>query len=156
MNDAAPHLVASRQVARPRVLLAEDDDDMRSLVADCLREDGCDVVEASDGGRMLVRLARAYSSPDAANPYELVVADIRMPVCTGLQILESLRRASWRTPAILMTAFGDEQTRAHADALGAVIFLKPFDLDDLRTAALHLIARAKDSASSEGPWRLRH
>jgi DNA-binding response OmpR family regulator len=98
---------------------------------------------------MLVRLARAYLSGDAY--FDLLVSDIRMPVCSGLQILESLRLARWPMPAILMTAFGDEQTRARAEGLGAVIFMKPFDMDDLRTAVLNLIAPASDGLKESGP-----
>jgi DNA-binding response OmpR family regulator len=120
-----------------RILLAEDDDEMRALLASALRTDGYEVVEARDGGRMLVGLARAYNG-DAA-PYDLLVSDIRMPICSGLQIVEQLRLARLQIPAILMTAFGDAQTSARARGLGAVIFMKPFDVDDLRTAVLHLM-----------------
>jgi DNA-binding response OmpR family regulator len=62
-----------------------------------------------------------------------------MPIASGLSVLESLRKANWRTPVILMTAFGDDATRARAEALGAVLFDKPFDVDDLRTIALNLV-----------------
>jgi DNA-binding response OmpR family regulator len=134
---------------RPRILLAEDDDDMRSLVAAALREDGHDVVEVGDGGRLLVCLARAYGAETVG--YDLLVSDVRMPVCTGLQILESLRLARWPTPVILMTAFGDEQTRAQAEGLGAVMFMKPFDMDDLRTAVLNLLRVEADPRTVRHP-----
>jgi DNA-binding response OmpR family regulator len=127
----------------PHILVAEDDDEMRSLVAGALRDDGHDVTEAGDGGRMLVRLARAYGG---ATPYDLLVSDVRMPVCSGLQILESLRLARWHTPFILMTAFGDEQTRARAESLGATVFMKPFDMDDLRAAVLRLLGTRRAHA----------
>ena len=121
-----------------RVLLAEDDDDMRELVADALRRDGYEVVAVPDGGRLLVSIGRSYASGRAHQDYDLIVADIRMPVCDGLQILEELRKAAWPTPTILMTSYDDASTRARADALGAVLFSKPFDTDDLRTAARNL------------------
>ena len=63
-----------------------------------------------------------------------------MPVCSGLQILEALRQAHWRTPVILMTAFGDEATRKRAAALAAVLFDKPFELDDLRATVKTMLA----------------
>ncbi len=132
---------------RPRILLAEDDDDMRSLVAAALRDDGHEVVEAGDGGRLLVHLARAYGAKTMS--YDLLVSDVKMPVCSGLQILESLRLARWPTPVILMTAFGDEQTRARAEGLGAVMFMKPFDMDDLRTAVLNLLGSQTSPALPE-------
>lgn len=128
--------------ARPQILIAEDDDEMRSLVAGALREEGYDVTEAKDGGRMLVRLARAYGA--SATHYDLLVSDVRMPVCSGLQILESLRLARWPTPFILMTAFGDDQTRARAETLGATVLMKPFDLDDLRATVLSLLESRAD------------
>jgi DNA-binding response OmpR family regulator len=129
----------ARNGAAPRILLAEDDTEMRSLVGSALRLDGYDVVEASDGGRMLVHLASAYGGGEPRATYDLLISDIRMPVCSGLQILESLRLAHWKTPAILMTAFGDDKTRSRALDLGAILFAKPFDVDDLRTAVMHLV-----------------
>ena len=62
-----------------------------------------------------------------------------MPICSGLQILSALRDAHWRTPVILMTAFGDEATCKQAESLSAMLFDKPFDLDDLRTAVANLL-----------------
>jgi CheY-like chemotaxis protein len=124
-----------------RVLLAEDDEEMRCLVADALRGDGYDVVELADGGRLLVDIATRLKSGADGEFLDLIVSDIRMPVCTGLQILSALRDAHWQTPVILMTAFGDEATRRHAESLSAVLFDKPFDLDDLRTAVANLLPR---------------
>ena len=135
-----------------RVLVAEDDVEMRRVVADALRDDGYDVVELSDGGRLLVDIATRIEDEEAAGEsVDLIVSDIRMPICTGLQILEVLRQSHWHTPVILMTAFGDDATRKHAEGLMAVLFDKPFDLDDLRTAIAHLLRRDRAEASSPFP-----
>jgi DNA-binding response OmpR family regulator len=122
----------------PRVLVAEDDDDMRCLIVEALAKDGYDIAEVADGGRLLVALAHeiARDRDDA-----LVVSDIRMPVCTGLEIVEQMRAAQWKMPVVLMTAFGDPKTRERATMLGAVLFDKPFDVDDLRTAVASLLRR---------------
>jgi DNA-binding NtrC family response regulator len=65
----------------------------------------------------------------------LIISDVRMPGVSGLDVLATLRREDWSTPVILMTAFGDLETRAEARRLGAkALFDKPFDVDDLRTA----------------------
>ncbi len=126
--------------ARPfRVLLAEDDAEMRGVVAEALRGDGHDVIELSDGGRLLVDIARRLQAGRTEDSIDLLLSDIRMPVCTGLQILAALRDAHWHIPVILMTAFGDEATRKHAETLQAVLFDKPFDMDDLRTAVANLL-----------------
>ncbi len=125
-----------------RVLVAEDDAEMRRVVADTLRDDGYDVVELPDGGRLLVNVAARMKAGDHSEvAVDLIISDIRMPICTGLQILEVLRQAHWHTPVILMTAFGDKATRKQAEDLNAVLFDKPFDLDDLRTAVINLLPR---------------
>jgi len=126
------------QVAR-RVLLAEDDGEMRALVARALRLDGYEVIEVNDGGRTLVRLASFYAPAHQREAFDLLISDIRMPVCSGLQILESLRLAHWKMPAILMTAFPDDRVERQAMGLGAILFSKPFDVDDLRVAVMRLL-----------------
>lgn len=118
---------------------------MRELVATALCRDGYDVSEVPDGGRLLTRIAGTYLTGPAELAYDLVISDIRMPVCDGLKMLEGLRKAEWSTPVILMTAFGDASTHSRAEALGAALFDKPFDIDDLRTAVLNLVPIAYPS-----------
>ena len=96
---------------RLRKLVADDDIDMCRLVAEALRKDDYEVFEESDGGRVLVRIGAIYTFGSTADPFDLIVSDIRMPVCSGLDILKDLRNAHWMTPIILMTAFGDDETR---------------------------------------------
>jgi len=110
----------------PRIVLAEDDADQRTLVSSALRERGYDVVEEPDGGRLLVRVASLYE-PNAI-AIDLIISDVRMPVCTGLDILTGIRSARWATPVILMTAFANDVVRSRARRLGAVILDKPFPL----------------------------
>ncbi|HEX4448279.1 MAG TPA: response regulator [Polyangiaceae bacterium] len=129
---------AVHQVSR-RILLAEDDGEMRALVARALRLDGYEVIEVDDGGRTLIRLASFYAPAHQREAFDLLISDIRMPVCSGLQILERLRLAHWKMPAILMTASGDERMERQAMGLGAVLFSKPFDVDDLRVAVMRLL-----------------
>ena len=126
-----------------RVIVAEDDPEMRRLVVEALRKDGHQVTEATDGGRLLVTLAHQRVDRDGVDLADLVVSDVRMPVVSGMQILEQLRAAHWRVPVILMTAFGDDATRGRARSLGAVLFDKPFDIDDLRTAVACLLQRER-------------
>lgn len=74
-------------VSPARILLAEDDRDLRAKIAAALRADGHEVVEANDGGRLLVRIGTAYATRQPREGYDLVISDVRMPVCSGLQIL---------------------------------------------------------------------
>jgi two-component system response regulator (stage 0 sporulation protein F) len=118
---------------RPRVLVADDDDDLRALVVPALRSDGYDLIEARDGAA-LVEIMTKSTPPDA------VVTDICMPGASGLSILDELRKAGCMTPIVVITAYGGEHTRALAERLGAnATFQKPFDIDDLRTVVMHLL-----------------
>jgi DNA-binding response OmpR family regulator len=136
-----PHRLTSsrlRDLSRaPRVVVADDDEDFRGLVAEALRDDGYDVVEESDGGRLLVRITATYTS--GATPIDLIISDVCMPVCSGIEILKGLRKANWSTPVILMTGFGDGDIRASAAYLGAVLFEKPFDAAALRSRVKELL-----------------
>ena len=124
----------------PCIVLADDNHELRSLLAAALRRDDYDVVEARDGSELLTRLATQHLRTEVDHPIDLVIADIRMPGCTGLEVLDGLRLSDWATPFILMTSFGDPETHAEGHRLGAAaVFDKPFDLDDLRTIVRNLI-----------------
>jgi CheY-like chemotaxis protein len=117
-------------------LVADDDDDMRLLVAEALRADGYHVVEARDGAELVEHLRTAIDDP-TLRP-DVVVTDVLMPRLSGLGVLGALRRATWNVPVIVITAMADDSVRAVARRLGAVAVLKkPFDIDDLRTAVLN-------------------
>jgi DNA-binding response OmpR family regulator len=135
-------MVEASTISRPRVLVADDDAEMRRLVAETLRKDDYEVVEESDGGRLLVRIAAIYTFERTVDPFDLIVSDIRMPVCSGLDILNGLRDAHWKTPVILMTAFGDDETRRRAESLGALLFDKPFQMKTLRLVVQSLLERS--------------
>ena len=120
-------------MGHPRILVADDDQAMRELVACALRQDGYSVDEARTGGELLERLAD--DTLGFAPPVSLIVSDYRMPIANGLTVANGLGRAGCRTPMILMTAFADSQLHADAKRLGVVaVFDKPFDLLDMRTA----------------------
>ena len=122
---------AGIRTRRPRILLAEDDPEMRRLLSRSLRRDGYDILEAKDGSKLLEYLGFSVASA-AAFEVDLVISDIRMPGFTGMEVLRELRRCDWSTPVILITAFGDRRTHQEAGRLGAKILDKPFDVDDLR------------------------
>jgi DNA-binding response OmpR family regulator len=94
-----------------------------------------------------VRIANLYDRPESEAPFDLVITDIRMPVCNGLAIVEGLRAARWTMPIIVMTAFGDATARHRAEMLDALFFDKPFDVDDLRTAVTLLLSRVRSRGS---------
>lgn len=126
----------TQQRNRPlRILLAEDEEDIRQLVAIALRAQGYEVIEARTGAELLDELGESLLYDRPLSKPDVIISDIRMPGFTGLEILAGLRDAEWSTTFVLMTAFADAETRAEAIRLGAdAIFEKPFDIEELLTA----------------------
>lgn len=116
-----------------RLLLAEDDDALRDLLAEWLRLDGYEVLEARDG-----RELRAYVDDciflDRPGPrVGAVVSDIWMPGMDGLHLLSYLQELPCDLPTILVSAFADDQVRRAARDLGAHTVLgKPVSFDTLK------------------------
>lgn len=128
--------VATRRL---RVLLAEDDHEMRQLLAASLTKEGYEVITVADGGQLLEKIGSQLLNPTHQPPVDVIVSDIRMPHRSGLDVLAGLRRSDWATPFVLITAFGDAETHAEADRLGAAAILdKPFELSDLKTVIVNL------------------
>lgn len=126
----------------PRVVVAEDDQDTRALVTEALEREGYNVTALPDGARLLVRIGRQYRQVEPEPAIDLIVTDLRMPVITGLQILQGLRNAGCETPLILMTAFGDTALHHRVGSLGAVLFEKPVQLREVCECARRLLGLA--------------
>ena len=121
-----------------RILVAEDDGEMRGLITEVLHAHRYQVVEAKNGMQLLDELTRSLEDEDAAQ-FDLVISDIRMPGITGLEVLEGLRKEPGFPPMILITAFGDEETHEAALKFGAAAMLdKPFPLEVLLAAVRRL------------------
>ena len=131
-------MLEARSIA-PLVIVAEDDEEMRRLVTRALRRDGYDVLAVHDGASLFEVVTSARR--DGRTP-DLIVSDVRMPHGTGLEVVERLRAEGCDVRVILVSAFADHQTIRRATAMGvAYVMSKPFDLDDLRTVAHHVLAR---------------
>jgi DNA-binding NtrC family response regulator len=118
--------------ARGRLLLVEDDDDMRRLTAAVLRAEGYDVEEAESGVGMLRRIEEAIWA-ETPERYDAIVADVLLPDLTAFEVLEALQSRELATPVILVTAYGGDDTREDACSLGAFALLeKPLAWDALR------------------------
>jgi CheY-like chemotaxis protein len=130
--QSMPHILAS--ASEPlAVLVAEDDDALRTLVVRTLEACGCSTCEARDGGELVDLLDRARDEPHLRP--DVLITDVRMPKLSGLGALLALRKANWNLPVVVMTAVQDETIDTVALRLGAVgVLHKPFDLDDLMTA----------------------
>ena len=109
-----PHLTPDEsEQYRPGILLAEDDDAFRALLATQLRADGYRVVDVRSGSAALERLLRHASQDDWH--LDLVVTDINMPGLTGLDLASVLRHDRVPTRLVCFTAFA----RTHSSATTA-------------------------------------
>lgn len=116
-----------------RVLVAEDDEDTRTLLAWGLRLHGYEVVEVKSGTELFEVLTMCLNSEEQMP--DVILSDIRMPGFTGLEVLGCIDRAELGVPFILMTAFSDEETRKRGENEGAAAFLaKPFEFERLLAA----------------------
>lgn len=123
----------------PSVVLAEDDAEMRRLLVCALQRRGLSVMEVATGTALLEILAelrRLGSAP------QLLVCDVRMPGLSGFGVIQAARLRGWSIPAMLITAFPDDETLTMAQSLGvAQVFAKPFDMGDFCEAALRLVGK---------------
>ena len=122
-----------------KVLLAEDDTDMRELLAMSLRGAGYHVVEVGDGQELFEVIRMGAVGGERFRP-DLIVSDIRMPGRSGIEVLRMLQRSDWTMPVVLITSFGDPRTHEEAKRLGAVSVLdKPFELQELESVVRSIL-----------------
>ncbi|HVY57966.1 MAG TPA: response regulator [Xanthobacteraceae bacterium] len=118
-----------------RVLVAEDEDALRSFIVRALGEDGHEVVGAADGAEALDRLTRATTR------FDLLLADIRMPVMDGIALALAAARDRPELTILLMTGYADQRERAYGlDAIIHDVMTKPISLDDLKSAVRKALA----------------
>ncbi len=122
-TDPAPR----RAAARARVLVVDDDGDMRNVICGALTRAGFDVSQAADGDDLVEAFAEGRLAPD------IVVSDVEMEHRSGLSALAAIRDGGIDTPFVLVTASTDPRMRTEARMLGASAVLeKPIDLTELR------------------------
>ena len=121
-----------------RILIAEDDEPVRALVARALLENGHDVVTAPDGGAALETLTREKGR------FDLLLADIKMPVMDGIALALATARDHPDVTILLMTGYADQRERAHGlDALIYDVLPKPLTVASVRQAVNEALATAR-------------
>jgi len=112
-----------------RILIAEDEEAIRQLVARALIQDGHQVVTASDGAEALDVLARERGA------FEMLLTDIRMPVMDGIALALTVARDHPDITILLMTGYADQRERASGlSTLIHDVVTKPFSLTTIRAA----------------------
>ncbi len=142
-------------IRRPHVLLAEDDSELRETLSELLDTLGNEVEAVADGGRFLVSIASHYDPGCSPAQVDLIVADVGLPVCGGLEILDAIRTAGWTTPVLIITGLVTPTVSMRATKLRASLLIKPFDarVFESRVADLLLSGPVSVARSSERPSR---
>jgi CheY-like chemotaxis protein len=122
----------------PRILVAEDDEPVRALVARALLEDGHDVVTAPDGAAALETLGRENGR------FDVLLTDIKMPVMDGIALALATARDHPDITILLMTGYADQRERAHGlDALIHDVITKPLTVAGVRAAVGEALATGR-------------
>jgi DNA-binding response OmpR family regulator len=122
-----------------RVLLAEDDANLRQGLIDLLEGEGYAVEAAADGRQALEAFRR--QSPD------LVLLDVMMPELSGYDVCRTIRKSDSRTPIIMLTAKGEEIDKVVGLELGADDYVtKPFGLHELRARIAAVLRRCRNGS----------
>ncbi|HEY9066740.1 MAG TPA: response regulator transcription factor [Burkholderiaceae bacterium] len=153
---ASPMTASSTPPRRARILVAEDQADIRDLLVMNLSGAGYEVAAVGDGASAL-----AQQSERAA---DLLVLDLMMPLMDGLEVCKALRQKGSATPILMLTAKSTELDRVLGLELGADDYLtKPFSLAELLARVKALLRRADllaaaqaQSAASAAPKAIRN
>ncbi len=136
-TPAAP----TRGMFAKRVLVAEDDAELREALCDLLRAHGFEVVDLNDGEDVYEYVHDSVEMDVPRPRAHALLTDLRMPGMSGAEVLAYFRSIGWRLPTLVVTAFGDDETRRELLALGAAAVLdKPVDPDELLWALERLTA----------------
>jgi two-component system response regulator AtoC len=119
---SAPAPLSSQPVRR--VLVVDDEENLRHMLIVLLKREGYEATAVSSGEQALAELA--------AQPYDVVLSDIRMPKLGGLELVDEIRRRAIQTTVILMSAFGNIDVAVEAMKRGAYDYVsKPFRPDEV-------------------------
>ncbi|MFN8632846.1 MAG: sigma-54 dependent transcriptional regulator [Chloroflexota bacterium] len=107
-----------------RVLIADDDESIRSLLKDLLSDEGYSTIEVKSGAEVLRAVPKVEPN--------LLILDLRMPDMDGIEVLRRLSSQGHKVPVLMLTAFGTASSAIEATKLGAFDYVtKPFDTEDV-------------------------
>lgn len=125
MPDVAPPAIDISSSQQPRILVIDDEADIRESLELLLSDEGYAVDSASGGNEGLRKLERT--------DYDLVLLDLMMPDRPGMEVLKEIRLKDPLTPVFVITAYGSVQAAVEAMRAGATYFFeKPWNIDKLR------------------------
>lgn len=117
-----------------RVLVVDDEKNIRLVLDQCLSEQGYQVETAVNGEHAIEKFA--------SQPFDLVLLDMKMPGIDGIEVLRRIKRTAADIPVIMITGYGSIETAVETMKLGAVDYLrKPFTPDEIRAAVAAVMDR---------------
>lgn len=121
---------------QPRILVVDDEENMRFFLREALSTQGYDVDLAKDGDVAKEMIGR--------ETYACVLMDVRMPKSDGLQVLDFILMSHPEVPVIMMTAYGSKEVAMEAIRMGAYdYFTKPFDINEMRIVVKRAVEKQK-------------
>jgi two-component system, cell cycle response regulator CpdR len=120
------------------VLIADDEESMRTLVGRAIAMDGHTIVTAQDGAEALEIIS------DEQGAFDLLLTDIQMPIMDGIALALAVARDFPNLTILLMTGFADQRERASGlNAIAHDVITKPFSVADIRSAVADALAARK-------------
>jgi DNA-binding response OmpR family regulator len=121
----------------PKILVVDDEQNMRTGLKDNLEFEGYEVETANDGEQGLKKILE--------NNFNLIILDVMMPKKSGFDVCKDLRKAGITTPVILLTAKGEEIDKVVGLEIGADDYVtKPFSLRELLARVKAILRRSEN------------
>lgn len=122
-----------------KILVVEDDKNLRKLIATCLKKANYTVFDTRNGKEALELMDTEY--------VDLIVTDIMMPEMNGYELIQSLREAKYETPILIITAKEDIEDKKQGFTLGADDYMvKPINIDELILRVKSLLKRTNQAS----------
>lgn len=126
----------------PKILVVDDEQNMRTGLKDNLEFEGYDVETANDGEQGLKKIFEGS--------YNLIILDVMMPKKSGFDVCKEVRKAGMTTPIILLTAKGEEIDKVLGLEIGADDYVtKPFSLRELLARVKAILRRSENLVMNE-------
>ena len=125
---------------RPRLLIAEDDAELRSSLVDGFKAHNYDVRDVASGSALLEHLEPVLlAEPNHWDP-ETIITDVKMPGLDAITLVEGLQYLGWDIPVVVMTGFGSQRLQTRLEAMSTTRYLeKPVDWKKLETIVQGII-----------------
>src|SRR5262245_27545770 len=140
--------MARTETEKPRVLVVDDDAEIRGALELMLSYEGFEVWTARDGREGLARLKR---EAEARRPADVVLCDVKMPHLDGLGVLDALAELAERPAVVMISGHGDVATAVDAVRRGALDFIeKPLDQNRVVVSLRSALRERRLSAENTG------